>query len=101
MIPIRTIRKRTEVVTAQNTFLGFIQTLANSSRRRRLGSYQTQWKSNLSTNSSSLTNCSICVTYRYQLTTSEILNNHTDATDICIPSFIGKVVSVTWDKKKY
>lgn len=101
MIPIRTIRKRTQVVSAQSTFLVFIQTLVNSSKRRRLRSYQAQWKSNLPTNGSSLTNCCICVTYRYQLTASEISNNHTDATNTRIPSFIGKVMSVIWDMKKY
>lgn len=101
MILIRTVGKRTQVVSAQSTFLVFIQTLFNSSKRRRLRSYQAQWKSNLPTNGSSLTNCCICVTYRYQLTASEILNTHADATNTCIPSFIGKVMPVIWDRKKY
>lgn len=69
LIPIRTIWKRTEVVTVLNTFLVFIQTPVNGSKRRRLRSYQAQWKSNLPANSSSLTNCYVCIAYAHQPTT--------------------------------
>lgn len=97
MILIRTNWKGT-VVIALNTFLVFIQTLVNGSKRQQHRSYQAQWKSSLPAKGRRLTNCYVCIIYGYQPTTSEILITWMPNT--YIPSFIGKVMSVIWDKKK-